>query len=179
VPALSRGDDTVTINKGLTIRHATRDDAPAIVEIYNEAIRLTTATFDTQPKSVEQQQAWLTERDARHPVIVAIVEHRVVGWAALSKWSECDAYDKTAETTFFVAEDFRGRGIGRALKKTLISQAARLGFHTLLARVADGNEPSLYLNESLGFEMVGTMKEVGFKFGRRINVHLMQLMLGE
>ncbi|HSG72122.1 MAG TPA: GNAT family N-acetyltransferase [Planctomycetaceae bacterium] len=164
-------------NKDLTIRLAISEDVPAIVEIYNESVRDTTATFDTEPKTAEQQLEWLKAHGQRHPVIVAVFEQQVIGWAALSKWSERPAYNQTAETSFYVAEKFRGRGIGRALKRTLIKEAKRLGFHTLLARVAEGNEASLYLNESLDFELIGTMKEVGFKFGKRLDVHLMQLML--
>jgi L-amino acid N-acyltransferase len=164
---------------GLTIRCATLDDAAAIADIYNEAIRSTTATFDTEPKSVEDRRHWLEAHDERHPVLVAEFAGQVVGWAALTQWSDRPAYDQTAESSFYVAQPFRGRGIGRALKARLIEEARRLAFHTLLARVAGESEASIRINESFGFRLVGTMQEVGFKFGRRLDVHLMQLMLNE
>src|SRR5215469_9005020 len=77
----------------ILIRRAELDDLPAITEIYNEAILTTTATFDTEPKSVDERLDWYNTHDERHPVIVAIVEERVVGWASISRWSQRRAYD--------------------------------------------------------------------------------------
>ena len=167
---------TVTSSQ-FQIRLAEARDAKAIVEIYNEAVRTTTATFDTQPQSVEQRLEWLACRSKRHPVWVAEVEGNVVGWAALNEWSSRPAYRDTGETSFYVATGHQGQGIGRALKATTINEARRLGYHVLLARVAEGSEASLHLNESFGFERIGIMKEVGFKFGRRLDVVLLQLLL--
>ena len=162
-----------------TIRDAKITDAGSIADIYNEAILSTTATFDTEPKSANDRKIWLEEHDDRHPVIVAEVEGRIVGWASLTSWSDRPAYDGTAETSFYVAKPYRSRGIGRALKARTIQDARRLGFHSLIARVAEGSEASIHLNESFGFRHIGTMKEVGMKFGKRLDVHLMQLMLNE
>ncbi len=161
----------------LTIRHAERSDVERIAVIYNEAVRTTTATFDTEPKSVEEQLEWFESHDARHPVLVAEIVGRVVGWACLTKWSERPAYDDTAETSFYVHSEYRGQGIGRKLKEATIDEARRLGFHTLLARVAEGSDASIHLNESLGFVRAGTLKEVGRKFGRLLDVHIFQKML--
>lgn len=163
----------------VSIRYAVADDAAAIADIYNEAIRTTTATFDMEPKTAEDRLQWLEAHDERHPVFVAELDGQIVGWACLAKWSDRPAYDHTAETSFYVSEALRGRGIGRALKKRLIEEARRLGFHTLLARAAGESYASLHINESFGFKHIGTMKEVGFKFGRRLDVHVMQLMLAE
>ena len=161
----------------VTIRPATLADAAAIAEIYNEAILTTTATFDTEPKSVGDRKEWLRGHDARHPVLVALVGDAVVGWAALTQWSDRSAYDDTAETSFYVHSAHRRQGIGRQLKEAIIQEARRLGYHTLLARVAEGSAESLHLNESAGFVHVGTMKEVGRKFGRLLDVHILQKML--
>jgi len=165
-------------NTDLTIRPATLNDAGALAEIYNSAIRGTTATFDTEPKTVQEREQWLQAHGDRHPVLVAERNGTVVGWASLSKWSDRPAYDDTAESSFYVAEESRGQGIGRALKLQLIEASRRVGMHTILARVAEGSDASLHLNESLGFVRVGTLREVGFKFGRRLDVHILQLMLG-
>ncbi len=161
----------------MIIRRAELGDAAAIAEIYNEAILTTTATFDTAPKSVEERSRWLEAHDARHPVLVALCNNRVVGWASLTRWSDRPAYDDTAETSFYVHSTHRGRGVGRKLKEAIIDEAYRLGYHTLIARVAEGSRESIHLNESAGFVHVGTLKEVGSKFGKRIDVHLLQKML--
>ena len=159
------------------IRRAELADAEPISEIYNEAILTTTATLDTEPKDVGERIEWLKSHDDRHPVLVAVSENKIVGWSALSRWSERRAYDDTAETSSYVRSDFRGRGIGRKLKEATIEEARRLGFHSLIARVAEGSEESLHLNASMGFCQVGTLKEVGRKFDRLIDVYILQKML--
>jgi L-amino acid N-acyltransferase len=161
----------------ITIRRAELSDASAIASIYNEAILTTTATFDTETKSASERTEWLESHDERHPVLVAVVKGEVAGWASLSKWSDRRAYDSTAETSFYVHSAHRGRGIGRTLKQAIIEEAVRLGYHTLIARVADGSDESLHLNESFGFVHVGTLREVGHKFGRLLDVHILQKML--
>ncbi len=159
------------------IRKAALADVEAIREIYNEAILTTTATFDTEPKSATERLQWFQSHDERHPILVAVVDGKVVGWASLTQWSDRAAYDDTAETSFYVKSEFRGRGIGRKLKEATVEEARRLRFHTLIARVAEGSEESIHLNKSAGFVLVGTLKEVGRKFGRRLDVHIMQKML--
>lgn len=161
----------------ITIRPASRGDVPAIAEIYNEAICTTTATFDTEPKSVEDRTKWFETHGERHPVLVATVDGCVVGWSSISKWSDRCAYDDTAETSFYVAAEHRGQGIGRQLKHATIAAARRLGYHSLIARVAEGSDASLHLNRQAGFALVGTLRQVGMKFGRRLDVHILQLML--
>jgi len=159
------------------IRRAEPADVEAITAIYNEAILTTTATFDTEVKTVDERTEWLASHDERHPILVAEVEGKVVGWSSISKWSDRKAYDDTAETSFYVKSEHRGQGIGRQLKAATIDEAQRLKFHTLLARVAEGSEQSLHLNEAFGFVHVGTLKEVGRKFGRLLSVHVLQKML--
>jgi len=167
----------MTTDTPVTIRRAELADAPAIADIYNEAILTTTATFDTEPKSVDERAKWLQSHDERHPVLVAVVDGKVVGWVSLTRWSERPAYDDTAETSFYVHSTHRGRGIGRKLKEAMIDQARQLGYHTLIARIAEGSGVSVHLNESAGFVHVGTLKEVGRKFGRLLDVHIMQKIL--
>lgn len=167
----------MTAPASVTIRRAVLADAAAIAAIYNEAISTTTATFDTEPKSVDERTQWLQSHDERHPVLVAVLDGQVVGWAALTRWSERPAYDDTAETSFYVASAHRGRGIGRQLKEAIIEEARDLRYHTLIARVAEGSRESLHLNEDAGFVHVGTLKQVGRKFGRLLDVHILQKML--
>jgi phosphinothricin acetyltransferase len=108
---------------------------------------------------------------------VTVVDGKVVGWASLTRWSERRAYDDTAETSFYVHSMYRGRGIGRRLKEAIIEEARRLRYHTLIACVAEGSHQSIHLNESAGFVHVGTLKEVGRKSGKLLDVHIMQKML--
>jgi L-amino acid N-acyltransferase len=161
----------------ILIRRAVISDLKAITEIYNEAIVSTTATFDTEPKTEAERLSWFEAHGERHPILVAVLGEKVVGWSSISKWSERPAYVDTAETSFYVRLEFRGQGIGRRLKEATIEQARNLKFHSLIARVAEGSKESLHLNESFGFAHVGTLKEVGRKFGRLLDVHIMQKML--
>ncbi len=160
------------------IRYAVVADLEAVTQIYNEAILTTTATFDTEPHTAAERLPWFQAHGGRHPILVAVLDGRVIGWASLSKWSERPAYNDTAETSFYVKAEARGRGIGRKLKAAIIDEARQLSFHTLIARVAAGNHESLHLNQSLGFTHVGTLKEVGRKFGKLLDVHILQKMLG-
>ena len=158
----------------INIRPAQIADLDAITEIYNEAIQTTTATFDTEPKTRDEQLAWLEAHGPKYPILVADLDGRVVGWACLSRWSGRCAYSETAETTFYVTEEHRRKGIGRKLKTSIVEEGRRLGFHTLIARVAEGSQSSLHMNESFGFKYVGVMKEVGRKFGKLLDVHILQ-----
>jgi L-amino acid N-acyltransferase len=161
------------------VRPATVSDVPAITEIYNDAVRTTTGTFDTEPRSVEDRTRWFREHGDRHPIFVAEGDDGVLGWGAVSAWSDRRAYDGTGEVSVYVAARARGRGHGRRLLDTLIASARGRGYHSLLARIADGNEASLRLHTSAGFVPSGVMREVGVKFGRRLDVHLLQRMLDE
>ena len=161
-----------------TIRPAGPHDANAIREIYNEAVETTTATFDTQARSLPEQRQWLAHHGARHPVLVAEVHGAVVGWVALSPWSDRRAYDGTGEVSVYVGSRSRGLGIGRALLESIVLKARGLDFHTILARVAEGNPISRQLHVAAGFTPVGVMHEVGRKFGRFLDVELLELHLG-
>ena len=158
----------------VSIRPATLTDIESITEIYNEAIRTTMATFDTEPKTAADQLRWFEAHGPRHPILVADVDGKVVGWASLAQWSDRCAYSDTAETSFYVKEEHRGKGYGRKLKAAIVEEGRRLGFHTLIARVAQGSDESLHLNDQFGFVYVGVLKEVGRKFGQLLDVHIMQ-----
>src|SRR5439155_12343816 len=104
-----------TLVEAVQIRRARLADLEAITDIYNDAILNTTATFDAEPKSPVERLAWFQAHDERHPILVAVEDGDVAGWSSLSKWSDRRAYDHTAETSFYVKAEFRGRGIGRKL----------------------------------------------------------------
>jgi len=158
----------------LTIREAILPDLGAITEIYNEAILKTVATFDTQTKTVEEQKSWFAEHGSKYPMLVAEQDGYVVGWASLSMWSDRCAYSDTAEGSLYVKEEYQGKGIGRKLLEAIIRAGQKAGLHTVVARITGGNEASIHLCESVGFEHIGVMKEVGRKFGKLLDVNLMQ-----
>lgn len=157
-----------------TIRQATLEDLAAITEIYNEAILNTVATFDTQPKTLEEQEIWFADHGPRYPILVAERDSIIVGWASLTKWSDRCAYSDTAEASLYIKEREQGKGIGRKLLEAIIREGQEAGLHTVIARIAEGNEASIHLLESMGFEHIGIMKEVGKKFGKLLDVRIMQ-----
>ncbi|MFH1100628.1 MAG: N-acetyltransferase family protein [Methanobacteriota archaeon] len=158
----------------VTFRSARREDLDAITEIYNEAIIKTVATFDTEVKTNEEQKEWFDGHGSENPVLVAEQNGLIVGWGSLSKWSDRCAYSETAEISLYVKEEYQGKGIGRRLIEAIMKEGEKTGLHTIIARITEGNESSLHLHRSVGFTHIGTMKEVGKKFGKRLDVHLMQ-----
>ncbi len=158
----------------LTVRSATLQDLGAITEIYNAAILTTVASFDTEPKTDAEQKRWFDHHGTKYPILVAEQDNLIVGWASLSLWSDRGAYSETAEASLYVREGHQGRGIGRKLSEALIQEGRKAGLHTLIARIADGNEASIHLAESAGYSHIGVMKECGRKFGRLLDIHLMQ-----
>jgi phosphinothricin acetyltransferase len=160
----------------LAIRQATPADLGQITEIYNDAIQKTTATFDTEPKTLEEQESWFANHDASHPILIAEQDGLVTGWASLSQWSDRCAYNATAEISLYVKEEYRGKEIGKELMKAIIQEGKTAGLHTVIARIAGSNKISADLCKSFGFQYIGTMREVGKKFDKLLDVHLMQLI---
>jgi phosphinothricin acetyltransferase len=161
------------------IRKASMEDLPAITDIYNDAVLNLTASFDTQPKTVEEQKKWFGEHHDQFPVMVAESEGRIVGWASLSRWSDRCAYSSTAEASLYVNAKDRNNGLGRKLIYSLLEEGRKAGLHTVIARIVAGNAASIHLCESLGFTHIGTMKEVGRKFGKLLDVEMMQKIFPE
>ena len=158
------------------IRAATIQDLPAITEIYNEAILTTTATFDNETKTVAQREPWFKAHDLRHPILVAEIDGAVIAWASLSQWSDRCAYADTAELSIYVRETFRNRGLGKQLMAAVMDAGERCGLHTVISRIEEENQVSIHLHEQCGFEDIGVMREVGRKFGRLLDVRMMQLI---
>ena len=160
----------------LQIDIATKQDLNRIVEIYNWAIVNTSATFDTDSKTVQSQLGWFESHDEKHPVIVARENGRVLAWGSISPWSDRCAYSGTGEISFYVDPDFHCKGIGFNIMKRLIEIGKEKKFRTLVSRIAGKSEASIHLYKKLGFSNIGTMKNVGKKFGEIVDVHLMQIL---
>lgn len=165
----------------MKIRDATVDDLPAILAIYNEAVKNSTASYDEEPQSPAKRQTWFEChcRDG-YPVLVAEdPPGTIAGWSALSRFHPRPGYRHTAESSVYIHVDHRGRGIGRELTRRLIPRARKRGLHALLAIIDAENEASLRLHRALGFAKVGHFREVGRKFGRWLDVIYLELMLSE
>ena len=159
-------------------RLAAPRDAEAIRAIYNLEVVETTVTFDLVPRSVEEQKVWLAEHSGGHPAIVAVDEaDRVLGFASLSPFRPRPAYAPTVEDSVYVHRDGRGRGIGELLLREIVGLALDHGFHSVVARIVGGHDASIALHAKCGFEQIGREREVGRKFGRWLDVVLMQRML--
>ena len=156
------------------IRKAIYTDVPPITGIYNEAILTTTATFDTEPKTTAAQRKWFKAHGPKNPILVAVEGGKVVGWASLSAYSDRCAYSGTAELSVYVKEKFRNQGIGRKLMETVLAAGKKAGLHTVISRIAGGNDISIHLHREFDFADIGVMKEVGNKFGQLLDVYLMQ-----
>ena len=159
------------------IRLATAADAEAIRRIYNHEVEHTTHTFDLVPRTLEDQQAWLRDREGALGVVVAEVGDDVLGFASLSEYRPRAAYRTSVESSVYVDASVRSRGLGQRLMQELVQVAEARGFHTMIARIAGGQEASIGLHLAVGFEIVGTEREVGRKFGGWLDVVVMQRML--
>ena len=163
----------------MNVRPTTRDDLFGILEIYNEAVLNTTASYDYEPRTLEHRIAWFEDHVKNNlPVLVVVNEAgRVVGWGALNRYHDRKGYQFTAENSVYVAANLRGSGIGRLLMRPLVDAARERGLHAILAGIDAENEASIRLHASFGFLKVAHLKQVGFKFGRWLDVVYMELLL--
>jgi phosphinothricin acetyltransferase len=165
----------------MRIRPAERADVPAILEIYNEAVLTTTASYDYEPRSLQHRIQWFEDHERiGFPMFVAEDDQgKIVGWSSLSKYHDRKGYQFTCENSIYVAAHARGRGIGKLLLNPLIESAHKLGLRAIIAVIDATNEPSVRLHARCGFFEVGRFQKVGFKFGRWLDVVYMELLLPE
>lgn len=163
----------------MIIRPATRADLPGILEIYNDAVLHTTATYDYDPRTLEQRTQWFEEREREeYPIFVALDDAgTVAGWSALNPFHARMGYRFTAENSVYVAAESRGRGVGKLLLAPLIDGAKARGLHAIIAAIDAQNEASIRLHAGFGFEQVGHFKQTGFKFGRWLDVVYMERLM--
>jgi L-amino acid N-acyltransferase YncA len=151
------------------VRPATPADLDTVAEIYDHEVRTGISTFDVEPPPIGYWEARLASVDAGDHMLVTEVAGQVLGYAYSSAYRPRQAYARTWETSIDLAADARGRGLGRALYGALLIKAAEDGVHTVVALVATPNPASEALHLAYGFRHLGTMAEVGFKFGRWVN----------
>ena len=162
----------------MLIRPAVLADVPAILDIYNWAILNTTATNDYEPHTLAQRTEWFTahQRD-QYPVWVAEAEGRVAGWSSLSRYKERIGYRFTAEDSIYIAPAFHGPGLGKRLIPPLLEAARAMSLHAIVAGIDSENEASLRLHARFGFEQVAHFRQVGYKFGRWLDVVYLELLI--
>lgn len=159
----------------MDIRDATEADLPQILGIYNEVVTNTTAIYDRTVSTLEERRAWLEERRRQSfPVLVGESGGEVLGFSSFGEWRHRWGYRFTVEHSVHVRADCRGRGYGRALIEALFPLAAAMKMHVMVAHIDAQAAASVHLHRKLGFEHVGTFREVGHKFDRWLDLVCMQ-----
>lgn len=166
----------------LQIRNATLSDVPAIAEIYGHAVQFGTASFEIEPPTeaemAKRMDTLLTEG---FPYLAAEADGRVIGYAYAGPYHRRLAYRWTLEDSVYLAPSAQGRGLGTRLLAELIRRSEACGFRQMIAIIADPNsqKPSIALHRKSGFENAGSLRSVGFKHGRWLDIVLMQRNLGD
>jgi L-amino acid N-acyltransferase YncA len=160
------------------VRLAAEADADAIRAIYNAEVTGSTVTFDMVPRTQADQLAWLEEHRGAHPAVVAVDDDGwVAGFGSLSPYRSRPAYRTTVEDSVYVHHEARGKGVGGLVLGELVHLADLHGFHAVMARIVGGHEASIALHQRCGFNLVGIEEQVGRKFGRWLDVALMQRLI--
>ncbi len=163
----------------MQLRRATVEDAEAIRSIYNLEVETSTVTFDLVPRTLDEQRRWIADRSGAHAVVVALgSDDEVIGFGSLSPYKDRPAYSTTVEDSVYVHRDHQGEGVGRAVLAELVRLADEHGFHAVIARIVGGHATSIGLHSSHGFHVVGREREVGRKFGRWLDVVVMERLVG-
>lgn len=161
----------------VTVREARIEDLPAMLHIYNWAVRNTTATFDLEEQTLEQRAQWFAHYGGQHPLLVAEEAGEVVGYASLSKFRDKQAYARSVECSVYIHDQHHSKGLGKLLLSELLQRATALGHHAVIAGITAGNDASVKLHEKFGFVHVGSFKQVGYKFDAWQDVDFYQLLL--
>jgi phosphinothricin acetyltransferase len=153
---------------GAVIRPVEQCDLPALTDIYNHYVRETPITFDIEPRTLAQRQAWLDgfTPAGRYQCFVAVEDGAPVGWASSHRYNERAAYETTVASGIYLAPEACGQGLGRRLYATLFQALEKQDIHRIFAGITLPNEASVRLHHALGFEPVGIYREVGRKFSR-------------
>lgn len=163
---------------GMFIRDADERDLQAIADIYNDAVRRSSAIFSDDQVTAADRAEWLAgRRRGGFPTLVAQIEGETAGFGSYGPFRAFPGYRLTAEHSLYVAPGFARRGVGRALLAALIERARAAGLHVLVGAIESGNGASIALHAALGFEEVAHLREVGAKFGRWLDVTFMQMTL--
>ena len=162
----------------MVIRNATASDLPAILDIYNDAILNTTAVYDYTPHTLQMRQKWYADKlEKGIPVLVSDIDGAVVGFTSYGPFRAWPAYKYSIEHSIYVHREFRNQGIARKLLTELIIVVRSKDVHTVIAGIDADNAASIHLHKQLGFEDAAYFKEVGYKFGKWLDLRFLQLIL--
>lgn len=162
----------------IIIRPAAEADLPQLLDIYNHVILNTTAVYQYTPQTLEMRRTWYDAKQKDgHPVFAAEEGGKIVGFSSYGPFRAWAAYKYTVENSVYVSEDKRGKGIGKLLLQPLIEAAGRQGLHAIIAGIDASNASSIRLHQSFGFEEVAHFRQVGYKFGRWLDLKFLQLLL--
>ncbi len=161
----------------VSLRAATEADLVAINDIYNHYVLRSTCTYQEEPEPIEGRRRWFAHHGAAHPVITAELGGRVIGWGSLSSYHARSAYRRTVENSVYVHHEYHRRGIGSQLLQELIDRAKALEHRAIIAGIDSDQAGSVALHRRFQFEKVGQLKQVGFKFGRWLDVIYMEKLL--
>jgi phosphinothricin acetyltransferase len=159
------------------IRSVEPKDAREICDIYNFYINNTEITFEEHPVSVDEMEKRIRDVTAKYPWLVIEEGGKISGYAYSGKYRERSAYRYTAELTIYMKNGEEGKGLGAELMRRVIEETRSKGIHTLISAIAIPNERSVAIHEKFGFEKVGHLKDVGFKFDHWIDVGYWELVL--
>jgi len=162
---------------GIVIRKATREDVPQMLDIYNDVIVNTTAVYSYQPHTLDMRYAWFDERVKMHfPVFVAEENGHIMGFSSYGAFRAWPAYKYTVENSVYVHSDHRGKGIAKLLLQPLIVAAKANNVHAMVAGIDAENIASIRLHEQFGFTEVAHFKQVGYKFGKWLDLKFLELL---
>lgn len=159
------------------IRNASIEDASSICDIYNYYISNTCITFEEEPVSAEEMAGRIENVVKDLTWLVYEEDGRILGYAYYTKWRVRSAYRYSVESTVYVDNNHKGKGIGRKLYAALIERACKQGIHVIIGGIALPNPESVALHEKMGFEKVAQFKEVGYKHNQWVDVGYWELML--
>ena len=164
--------------RSVTVRDAGEDDVPGILSIYNDVIASSTAVYRETPATLDDRRQWFNgRREQSYPVLVAVDDSAILGFASYGDFRTWPGYRFTVEHTVHIHADERGRGLGTLLMRELMRRATAQGKHVMVGAVDADNEASLRFHERLGFIRAARLHQVGFKFGRWLDLVFVERVL--
>ncbi|MEO8456826.1 MAG: N-acetyltransferase family protein [Chloroflexota bacterium] len=159
------------------VRPAIETDLPGILDITNEVVANGTASFDLDPRTMDEELEWVKQFTGPYALLVADDGGEVVAWGCLHPYGGKPGYRFTTENSVYIREGHRGQGLGHLVMTALIETAKANGFHAMISRITTDNTASIALHASHGYKQIGLEREVGYKFERWLDVAVMQLLL--
>jgi phosphinothricin acetyltransferase len=162
----------------IEVRDAMEEDIPAMLEIYNDIIANTTAVWHYEPHTYAMRKEWFDQRKQQgFPIFVAAEDGKILGFSSIGSFRPWPGYKHTVENSIYVAADSRGKGVANLLMPPLIDAAKQLNLHAIVAGIEAENKASIALHEQFGFTEVAHFKEVGWKFGRWMDLKFLELIV--